>query len=288
LTSEEKNQYIKKREQKIENSKNMKIAVSSDGPNLDAKVANRFSTAQYLLIIDLDTGEYEAIPNPFTTGQPGAGVQAIVLAVSRGANAVLTGYTSPAVVNQFKSSGIKVLTGITGTIRDAIAKYKAISSLKAAETRTEPRAALINNSILIHATRSAARQLINLLPILIGVVLLIGLFNAFISEEWLTSIFSGNLALDTLWGACFGSILAGNPINSYIVGGELLKYGVSLFAVTAFIVTWVTVGLVQLPAEIAAFGKRFAFLRNGFSFVLAIPIAVLTVMIVNFLGRWIS
>ena len=35
----------------------MKIAVSSDGPNLDAKVANRFRNAEYLLIIDLDTGE---------------------------------------------------------------------------------------------------------------------------------------------------------------------------------------------------------------------------------------
>jgi hypothetical protein len=95
------------------------------------------------------------------------------------------------------------------------------------------------------------------------------------------------MALDTLWGACFGSIFAGNPINSYVIGGELLKYIVSLFAVSAFIVTWVTVSLVQLTVEIAAFGKRFALLRNGFSFVLAIPIAILTVLTVNLLGRWI-
>jgi predicted Fe-Mo cluster-binding NifX family protein len=266
----------------------MKIAVPSDGSNLDAKVADRFNTAKYLLIIDVDTGEYEAVPNPFITGQHGAGVQAIVFAVSRGAKAVLTGYTSPAIVNQFKSSGIEVLTGMTGTIRDAIEQYKTTYSLKASETETRSRASAINKSLLVHATRSAARQFINLLPILIGVVLLIGLFNAFVSEEWLTSVFSGNVALDTLWGACFGSIFAGNPINSYVIGGELLQYGVSLFTVTAFVVTWVTVGLVQLPAEIAAFGKRFAFLRNGLSFVLAIPIAILTVLIVNILGGWIS
>ncbi len=91
--------------------------------------------------------------------------------------------------------------------------------------------------------------------------------------------------LDTLWGACFGSILAGNPINSYVIGGELLKYGISLFAVTALIITWVTVGLVQLPAEIAALGRRFALLRNALSFVLSIPIAILTVMILNLVGR---
>jgi predicted Fe-Mo cluster-binding NifX family protein len=236
LTEEEKNLYLKKRKQKIENSKNMKIAVSSDGSTLDAKVANRFNDAKYLLIIDLDTGEYEAIPNPFTTGQHGAGVQAIVLAVSRGAKTVLTGYTSPAVANQFKSSSIEVLTGMTGTVRDAIERYKTASSLKASETEPEAKAAIINKSLLVHATRSAAIQFVNLLPILIGVVLLIGLFNAFVSEQWLTPVFSGNVALDTLWGACFGSIFAGNPINSYVIG-ELLKYGVSLFAVTAFIVT---------------------------------------------------
>ena len=265
----------------------MKIAVSSDGSTLDAKVANRFNSAKYLLIIDLDNGEYEAVLNPFTIGQHGAGVQAIVLAVSRGAKAVLTGYTSPAIANQFKSSGIEILTGMTGTVREAIEQYKRASSLEASQNEVKSRSAIVDKSILIHAARSAARQFVNLLPILIGVVLLIGLFNAFVSEAWLTSIFSGNVALDTLWGACFGSIFAGNPINSYVIGGELLKYDVSLFAVTAFIVTWVTVGLVQLPAEMAALGKRFAFLRNGLSFLLSIPLAILTVLIVTLLGRWI-
>jgi len=266
----------------------MKIAVSSYGSTLDAKVADRFSTAEYLLIIDLDTGDYEAVPNPFTTGQPGAGVQTIVLAVNRGAKVVLTGYANLSVVNKFKSSGVEVLTGMTGTVRDAVEQYKTTSSLKAPEIETKPKAAVINKSLLVYATRSSARQFANLLPILIGVVLLIGLFTAFVSEDWLTSVFSGSVTLDTLWGACFGSIFAGNPINSYVIGGELLRYGVSLFTVTAFIVTWVTVGLVQLPAEIAAFGRRFALLRNGLSFVLAIPIAFLTVLVVNLLGRWIS
>jgi predicted Fe-Mo cluster-binding NifX family protein len=266
----------------------MKIAVSSDGSTLDARVADRFNIAKYLLIVDLDTGDYEAVPNPFTAGQHGAGVQAIVLAVSRGAKAVLTGYANPSIANQFKSSGVEVVTGMTGTVRDVVEQYKTASFLRASGSETKSTATAINKSLLIHATRSSARQFVNLLPILIGVVLLIGLFSAFVSEEWLTSVFSGSLTLDTLWGACFGSIFAGNPINSYVIGGELLKYGVSLFAVTAFVVTWVTVGLVQLPAEIAAFGRRFALLRNGLSFVLAIPIAFLTVLIVNLLGGWIS
>jgi len=103
------------------------------------------------------------------------------------------------------------------------------------------------------------------------------LFNAVVSKDFVASIFSANTALDTLLGASFGSILAGNPINSYVIGGELLEYDVSLFAVTALIIAWITVGVVQLPAEIAALGRRFALVRNAVSFVVALVIAIVTV-----------
>jgi len=75
--------------------------------------------------------------------------------------------------------------------------------------------------------------------------------------------------------------LASNPINSYVIGGELLEQGVSLYAVTAFIAAWVTIGWVQLPAEMAALGTKFAVIRNALSFVLCIFISILTVAIYN-------
>lgn len=267
----------------------MKIAVSSSGCNLDAKVASRFSTAEYLLIIDVDSGAFEALSNPVAVGRHGAGVQAILLAVSRGANAVLTGYCSPLITDQLKHNDIEILTGITGTVRDAVELYKKrFSSMRWPEIQHGSTSAVLSKGVVIHSLQSSARQFVTFLPVLIGVVLLIGLFDAFVSGEMLIAIFSGKVVLDTLWGACFGSIFAGNPINSYVIGGQLLKYGVSLFAITAFILTWVTVGLVQLPAEIAAFGKRFSLLRNGLSFLFSIPIAILTVLILNFITRLIS
>jgi len=116
------------------------------------------------------------------------------------------------------------------------------------------------------------------------VVLLLGLFNTLVPGKLLASLFSGTAIIDTLWGACLGSIIAGNPVNSYIIGGELLKHGVSLFAVTALIITWVTVGLVQLPAEIAALGRKFALVRNAICFILAVPIALMTVVILNLIA----
>ena len=117
-----------------------------------------------------------------------------------------------------------------------------------------------------------------MLPVLLGVILLIGLFKTYITPDIISSIFKGKLFQDTLLGSLIGSVSAGNPITSYIIGGELLKEGVSLFAVTAFIVAWVTVGVIQLPAEASILGKRFALTRNILSFIFAILVAIATVL----------
>ena len=117
-----------------------------------------------------------------------------------------------------------------------------------------------------------------ILPILIGVILLIGLFKVNIPSKLISSIFTGEIFRDTFFGSMIGSISAGNPITSYIIGGELLKEGVGLFAVTAFITAWVTVGLIQLPAEASILGKRFALMRNVLSFLFSILVAIATVL----------
>ena len=49
-------------------------------------------------------------------------------------------------------------------------------------------------------------------------------------------------------------------------------------AVSALIVAWVTVGVVQLPAEALALGHAFALRRNLLCFLSAIAVAWLTVM----------
>ena len=99
-------------------------------------------------------------------------------------------------------------------------------------------------------------------PMLLGVVLLLGLFRSFVPNRILSAVFTEELLWDTIIGSLMGSISSGNAVTSYIIGGELLKENVSLIAVTAFIVAWVTVGIVQLPAEAAILGKRFACVRN--------------------------
>jgi len=121
------------------------------------------------------------------------------------------------------------------------------------------------------------------LPILFGIILLISFIVNIIPSSFYGKIFTGNIISDSFLGAIFGSILAGNPINSYVIGIELLENGVGLIAITAFIISWVTVGIVQLPAEAMLLGKKFAIMRNIFSFISAIIIAIITVLILQIL-----
>ena len=115
-----------------------------------------------------------------------------------------------------------------------------------------------------------------MMPLLLGVIGLVGLFQVLVTPEMLASIFQGNPLLDTLLGTLTGGISAGNPIVSYIIGGELLEQGISLYAVSAFILSWVTLGLIQLPAEVEVFGGRFTLYRNILSFIFVMLIAAAT------------
>ncbi len=136
--------------------------------------------------------------------------------------------------------------------------------------------------------KKSARKTLNAInqsiPVLLGVVSAISLLNAAVPEGAYSEIFSGNIFLDPLLGGIFGSIAAGNPITSYVVGGELLSEGVSLVAVTAFLLSWVTVGLIHLTAEIDLLGKKFALARNLICFIVSIPVAILVVITVEIIG----
>jgi len=127
----------------------------------------------------------------------------------------------------------------------------------------------------------SAKGLWMALPMILGTILLISLISALVPKTFYTTVFSKNMLLDSLIGGIIGSISAGNPITSYIFGGEMLNQGIGLLAVTAFIVSWVTVGLIQLPAESVILGKKFAILRNITAFILSIFVAIATVLIMG-------
>jgi len=254
----------------------VKIFISANGPTIDASVGQRFGLSPYFIIVNPQTMEFESVPNSGANGERSAGIRAVVLAIGKEVDMVLTGYCSPTATKYLSDNGIDVVTGVEGTVAEAVAQYKKQLHVITRQGQEKP---VVADAPLMHALKSSGRQLMNMLPVFVGVVLLVGLFTALISKELLSSIFTGNALLDTLSGTALGCILAGNPINSYVIGGQMLVRGVSLYAVTAFIVAWVTIGLVQLPAEMAALGTKFALIRNALSVVLCLFISILTVVI---------
>ena len=114
-----------------------------------------------------------------------------------------------------------------------------------------------------------------IIPILTSVLLVVAFVQAIVPAEAYKKIFTGNLFIDPFIGALLGSISLGNPIVSYIIADKLLSSGIGIVAVTAFIISWVTVGIIQLPAESFYFGKRFALVRTLTSFIGAVAIGII-------------
>lgn len=132
--------------------------------------------------------------------------------------------------------------------------------------------------------RKTIRTFVNILPIIAGMLLATSLLVTLFPQAIFAGLFGNGDIVDAVSGAAIGSIAAGHPLASYLLGGELLGGGVGLIAVTAMLVTWVTVGLAQLPAESLMLGTRFALWRNIVSFVIAVIIAFLTVYTLQSLG----
>jgi predicted Fe-Mo cluster-binding NifX family protein len=101
----------------------MKIAVSASAPELDSSVDPRFGRCSYFLIVDSETQEFEAVENPFISASGGAGIQAAQLVAGKGVQAVLTGSCGPNAFQTLKAAGIKLIVGVTGTVREAARGY---------------------------------------------------------------------------------------------------------------------------------------------------------------------
>lgn len=132
--------------------------------------------------------------------------------------------------------------------------------------------------------KKTLRGFFALLPILLGMLLVTSLAMSLFAGQITGAVFGHGILLDTVIGALLGSVAFGHPSASYILGGELLAAGVELGAVTAFLVTWVTVGITHLPAESLLLGRRFAVLRNVIAFVAALAIAGLVPLTLSILS----
>lgn len=103
----------------------MKIAISANGPTLDAEVDPRFGRCAYFIIADPETMEFEAIDNASAMASGGAGISAAQMVAQKGVAAIITGNLGPNAHQVLSAAGIEMITGASGKVEDAIEGYRA-------------------------------------------------------------------------------------------------------------------------------------------------------------------
>lgn len=115
----------------------MKVCITSSGKSLDAQLDPRFGRCRYFVIVESDTLELEAIDNPAATAYHGAGIQAAQIVIDKGIEAVITGNIGPNAYQALSTTGIKIITGVQGTVKELVELYKK-GELKSASGFTVP------------------------------------------------------------------------------------------------------------------------------------------------------
>ncbi len=104
----------------------MKVAISATAKNLDAQVDPRFGRAACFLLVDPETMEYEPIENTQNIqAAQGAGIQAATLVARKKAEAVITGHCGPKAFETLNAAGVRVVVGVSGSVREAVENFKA-------------------------------------------------------------------------------------------------------------------------------------------------------------------
>ena len=121
---------------------------------------------------------------------------------------------------------------------------------------------------LQRAWNKTKNQLRRIMPKVILIVIVINIIKTLLMQ-YKINLSTNNIFVDSLIGSTIGSLLAGNPINGYIIANGFIGHSSYAFIIS-FLISWVLVGMAQLPLEIELFGKNFAITRNIIGFLLSV------------------
>ena len=116
----------------------MKVAVTSTGQNMESKVDPRFGRANWFILFNTETDEYQVVSNEqnLNAGQ-GAGIQSAEIISRNGVEALVTGNCGPKAFRALGAAGIQVFCGAEGTVAEVLEKFKSGKLEKAAGANVE-------------------------------------------------------------------------------------------------------------------------------------------------------
>ena len=104
----------------------MKIAITSQGQDLDSQVDPRFGRAKFFIVVDTQQEGFSVSDNEMNlNAAQGAGIQAGKNVVDLGVEGVITGHVGPKAFATLQAGGVKIYTGATGTVAESIERIKA-------------------------------------------------------------------------------------------------------------------------------------------------------------------
>lgn len=116
----------------------------------------------------------------------------------------------------------------------------------------------------------------NIIPMLLGVIFLIGLMLSLLDTEIISRIIGENSGpVGVLLAGLVGSLTLIPGFIAFPTAALLLESGAGYIQIAAFIQTLMMVGIITIPMEIKYFNRKSAILRNVISFIVSIGVAYL-------------
>lgn len=102
----------------------MKIAIPSEGEELDSAVCQSFGRTDYFILADTETQIFSVLDNEAAAAEGGAGIKAAQAIADSGAKAVVTFHCGKNAADVLKAAEIKILKAVPATVRETVEKFK--------------------------------------------------------------------------------------------------------------------------------------------------------------------
>ncbi|PKM96433.1 MAG: permease [Firmicutes bacterium HGW-Firmicutes-1] len=126
------------------------------------------------------------------------------------------------------------------------------------------------------ALKKAWKAFENILPELLGIIMLVGFLLAVLNPAVISKLIGDNSGwLGVLISSVIGAITLIPGFVAFPTAALLLDNGAGYMQIGAFVSSLMMVGVVTMPVEMKVFNKKTTIMRNAFAFVFSFIVALI-------------